>query len=76
VLVHSFFLHKARYSYVKPVSRYTKIVAMLYYILLYITFSSVHRFTDDRQDLLTDIIRIVRILVGYSTGPYDLCEGN
>jgi hypothetical protein len=46
VLVNSSFLNNTKYSYVKAISRYTKIVATLYNILLQIAFSSVHQFTD------------------------------
>jgi len=46
VLVNSSFLDNTKYSHVKVISRYMKIVATLYNILLQIAFSSVHRFTD------------------------------
>jgi len=41
------FLDNAKYSHVEAVSRYMKIIAMLYYILLSITFSFVHGFSDE-----------------------------
>jgi WD40 repeat protein len=53
VLVKLIFLDNPKYSHVKAISRYTKIVAMLYHILLYITFSSAHQFTDDSSGIIS-----------------------